>query len=327
MPHSTVSNNQKYKHALVLPGGAAHGAWQIAACKRYLLDNPSFKPDLITGVSVGALNGALVAQEEDPMQGIDHGIQLWKGINSWRDVYRPTIKTPFVLLSFLANLFKRTPVRKLFSEGLMRTAPLKRLCEANLKQQRIKELGNKFIVGTVNTSTGRYEIHDENSENLIDAILASAAFPIFFEPTIINGEPHVDGGARNKTPFREAIKYKPEKLTVVMTGAVSAIGYESPENLVGFLSMMLRILNIMSDEAWRDDMRNFDPNGSNTQIEIVCRRDHLQTSAMMFRKKEIHSMIDEVLEPKTQAMDMYQVLSLSQLQDLITNVEEQEEVK
>lgn len=59
------------KTALVLSGGAFHGAFQVGALK-YLKENwsrldsghPSMKFDWVSGVSVGALNGLFVALED-----------------------------------------------------------------------------------------------------------------------------------------------------------------------------------------------------------------------------------------------------------------------
>lgn len=48
------------KTALVLGGGGARGAFEVGVWKA--LDELDYKPDIITGTSVGALNGALMLQ-------------------------------------------------------------------------------------------------------------------------------------------------------------------------------------------------------------------------------------------------------------------------
>ena len=47
------------KRAVVFSGGGAKGGYQIGAWKA--LREIGFEPDLVTGTSVGALNGALMA--------------------------------------------------------------------------------------------------------------------------------------------------------------------------------------------------------------------------------------------------------------------------
>ena len=53
------------KTALVLSGGGAKGAFQFAA-ERYAREVKGYKWDIIAGVSVGALNGVMLAMEKYP---------------------------------------------------------------------------------------------------------------------------------------------------------------------------------------------------------------------------------------------------------------------
>src|SRR5699024_10752717 len=73
MPHSAKSRNMKNKKlALVLSGGGFKGAFQVGALE-YLLYNPILIEDevididhfdVISGVSVGSLNGAFIATQQ-----------------------------------------------------------------------------------------------------------------------------------------------------------------------------------------------------------------------------------------------------------------------
>ena len=60
--------------ALVLSGGGSKGAYQIGAWKA--LKKLHIKFDIVTGTSVGALNGALVTQKS-----YRKAIRLWKKLN------------------------------------------------------------------------------------------------------------------------------------------------------------------------------------------------------------------------------------------------------
>ena len=60
--------------ALVLSGGGAKGSYQIGAWKA--LKKLHIKFDIVTGTSVGALNGAMVTQNS-----YRRAISLWKKIN------------------------------------------------------------------------------------------------------------------------------------------------------------------------------------------------------------------------------------------------------
>ena len=62
------------KRAVVLCGGGAKGAYQIGALKA--LKKVGFKPDIITGTSVGALNGAFAV-----MNDIKRAENIWSNLN------------------------------------------------------------------------------------------------------------------------------------------------------------------------------------------------------------------------------------------------------
>ena len=51
------------KHALVLSGGGAKGAFQFMA-EKYAREVKGYHWDVIAGVSVGALNGTMLAMEK-----------------------------------------------------------------------------------------------------------------------------------------------------------------------------------------------------------------------------------------------------------------------
>ena len=67
------------KLALVLSGGGAKGAYEIGVYKA--LKRLGKKPDIVTGTSVGALNGVLVVQDD-----YYKAVKLWKNI-SFSKVY------------------------------------------------------------------------------------------------------------------------------------------------------------------------------------------------------------------------------------------------
>ena len=60
--------------ALVLSGGGAKGAYQIGVWKA--LKKLGVKFDIVTGTSVGALNGTLIVQNE-----YRKAVKIWKKIN------------------------------------------------------------------------------------------------------------------------------------------------------------------------------------------------------------------------------------------------------
>ena len=79
------------RHALVLSGGGAKGAFQVGVLK-YLYEQRQFSPTIITGTSVGSLNAAKLAEGPGAMRQLE---RLWRSIKGNQDIYEanPAIRT------------------------------------------------------------------------------------------------------------------------------------------------------------------------------------------------------------------------------------------
>ena len=67
--------------AIVLSGGGSRGAYQIGVWKA--LRKLGIKYNIVTGTSVGALNGVLMVQED-----FEKGINLWKNLDYSKIYYK-----------------------------------------------------------------------------------------------------------------------------------------------------------------------------------------------------------------------------------------------
>lgn len=125
------------KVALVLSGGGAKGAFQYRA-EKYAREEKNYKWDIIAGVSVGALNGTMLAMEN--YERLD---ELWGTIK------RSDIMTG--KLNFWA-VFKL-----LFgAKSVYGNKPLRRLIQEEVDPNNIKI---DLRVGTVSLQTGEYKQH------------------------------------------------------------------------------------------------------------------------------------------------------------------------
>jgi NTE family protein len=120
------------KTGLVLSGGGAKGAYQVGAIKA--LVEYGFEFDMISGASIGALNGAVLASSGSFSEGAAKLEFLWKEICKL-NVLQPNLNTDISLIRILSNL------------GL-NIGPIKYLSKINRIYDSAK---NKGLIDVLNT--------------------------------------------------------------------------------------------------------------------------------------------------------------------------------
>src|ERR1700745_3165323 len=91
--------------ALVLQGGGALGAYELGAAKA-LYKNPKFAPDLIAGVSIGAVTAVLLARPKSGMTPLQALEAFWEKVAVPAPLF-PNVFRPYA--SFLGNPHFFTP--------------------------------------------------------------------------------------------------------------------------------------------------------------------------------------------------------------------------
>ena len=195
---------------------------------------------LAAGVSVGALNAAMVAQQ-DP-RGLE---RAWRSIRGPGDVYR-----------YWPG--RGTLDRLGVVDGLYSVAPLRRLVEAHLAPDRIADSAVALHMGATNLRTGRIEYGGNRRPGLLgsfaDWIMASAAFPPFFPPVRLGRDWYADGGLRSLVPLSDFLEADGwDEAHVVLCGPRGVP--EVPERPMGALQLGGRALAILADEVLQGDLR------------------------------------------------------------------------
>ena len=189
------------KRALVLSGGGAKGSFQVGALKS-ILSNDEKKLDfhIIKGVSVGALNGAILAQaklDADPVTSwenlkaqYDVLRSIWDGIKGNDDIYHTQVLAEIRLGFDLNSLYTREPLEALVIKYIDET--------------KLQNSGRKFTAGVVSLPSGNYtEFGTDRPAGPAtrQMILASTAIPDVFPIVDTGSDVLVDGGVRNITPL------------------------------------------------------------------------------------------------------------------------------
>ncbi len=186
-------------YGLVLEGGGGRGAYQIGACKA--ISEMGLEISMVAGTSVGALNGAMIAQGD-----IDRAFDIWYEIKP-----DSVIKmTDDYLEDYIDNSFKPDALRKfvvrikkVIAQGGLNVEPLETLVKGVLDEGRIRKSPIGFAVVTVDlTQRKAVEIYKEDipEGQLADYVIASASFPAF-KRAIIDGRTFIDGALYNNLPI------------------------------------------------------------------------------------------------------------------------------
>ncbi|MEM9989311.1 MAG: patatin-like phospholipase family protein, partial [Pseudomonadota bacterium] len=216
------------KTALVLSGGGARGAYQVgvlkALCKA--LPAPSTPFSIITGVSVGALNAAVLASEaQDFHKGVEKLETIWRGLHC-DSVYRTDSLAMATQLSrwALAGLFGwagATPPR-----SLLDNSPLRTLLEKNVHFEQVNHHIETGVLEAIAITASSYDTNQAvtfynsthgikpwtrarriSASQAITAqhVMASSALPLVFPAIPIDGAYYGDGALRENAPLSAAI--------------------------------------------------------------------------------------------------------------------------
>jgi NTE family protein len=244
--------------ALVLQGGGALGAYQAGVYEE--LSSTAYQPDWIAGVSIGAINAALIAGNP-PERRIERLSEFWhlvssgmgplsevfsapRDANSAAGMARP--RAAFNQFSALWSTMvgipgfyqPRVPPTLLQPEGthgaisIYDTEPLRATLERLIDFDLINSRKVRLSVGAVNVCTGNSEYFD-NFERTIgpEHIMASGALPPAFPPVMIDGAAYWDGGIVSNTPLQYVLDLRSKnKLLVIQVDLFSARG-KLPLNL------------------------------------------------------------------------------------------------
>jgi NTE family protein len=188
--------------ALVLSGGGVKGSYQLGVLKKWLLDD-QVEYDVFSGVSVGALNSAVLAQVPygDP-QAAYHKLS-----KIWNEVDNSNIRKDWGFFGKLAALWKG---------HVYNSEPLKDWVRRDVDEAALLTSGKRLLVGATSLDTGEYRVAREYTPDIWKWVYSSAAFPLFFEEGQIENNLWVDGGVRNVTPLGEVIRLGVSEIDVVL---------------------------------------------------------------------------------------------------------------
>jgi predicted acylesterase/phospholipase RssA len=225
---------------LVLQGGGALGAYEFGVLKR-LFEEPGFRPDVVSGVSIGAINAAAVvgARNGDPIATL---AEMWRRFEVISSPLMPDAIEQFVALAGNASFFSmRFDYFNLLRwTSFYSVEPLRATLEELIDFRRINRGDQRLIVTATNIETGQVECFDK--EISVDHILASGSLPPGFPITLIDGKAYWDGGLFDNTPLGPVIDAldAPDSRLIVVN--LFAGGGRVPGNMLDVFDRMFEII-------------------------------------------------------------------------------------
>ncbi|HLH12855.1 MAG TPA: patatin-like phospholipase family protein [Methylovirgula sp.] len=207
--------------ALIFQGGGALGAYQAGVYEA--LHEAGIEPDWMTGVSIGAINAAIIAGNSRARR-LERLRAFWEKITErhiWAytpdgDIYRRARNATSALFTMALGqpgFFKPHDLNPWLSAAGARTAtsfydsaPLRETLEEFADFSLINDGSMRFAVGAVNVLTGNF-IYFDNRNEIIgpEHIMASGALPPALPMVKIGTDYYWDGGIVSNTPLQHLL--------------------------------------------------------------------------------------------------------------------------
>lgn len=229
---------KKYKTGLVLSGGGTRGFAHLGVIAA--LFEKGIKPDVISGVSAGAIVGAFIAAGKSPEEILEIFTRGW----------------------FFQYTKVHFPV-----DGLLKLDGLKEIIEKEIRADKIEDLEIPFFVCVSNLNKGIVEYRKTGM--LGETVLASSSIPVLFAPVTLDQDSYVDGGLMDNIPI-EPIKNDCEDLIV---SNISPINPKTKmKNLIQITTRTFYMsVNVKAEEAKRHATYYIEPEGIDT-YEMFLRK-------------------------------------------------------
>ena len=224
--------NKKMKVGLALSGGGAIGAYEAGVVKA--LAESGTDVHMVSGASIGALNGAIIASSPNLANAAERMMDIWRHLGNGnvlsvnKSAYFSLLlqfgigmglspilsKTGSMLSTVLNQAALLTGVKGFENQPLLSDQPLIELMERYLDMKSLAtglplfvslyptDGGLQDILKCVAAELGLgktnesefYHVQNLSLEQQKEALLASAALPLLFSPRKVNGINYSDGG-------------------------------------------------------------------------------------------------------------------------------------
>ena len=276
--------------ALVLTGGGARGAYQVGLLRCLARRYPDLRVPIITGVSAGAVNAAMLASHHGTFpQAVEEIAGLWSELTPER-VFRADARSlSWNIARWGLRLLSGGKLPAPSARTLLETAPLREYLEESMAAIEGEITGIDYnlrrgvlkavAISTTSYTTGQNVIWVQgrdidlwerpNRKSIqttirVDHVMASAALPLIFPAVSIGDQWYGDGGIRLAAPLSPALHLGARRILAVSTRFARSraeadqpevAGYPPPAQVMGVLMNSI-FLDLLDQDVARLDRLN-----------------------------------------------------------------------
>jgi NTE family protein len=252
--HLTTERPPFERIALLLQGGGALGAYQAGVYQA--LAEADLHPDWVAGISIGAINSALIAGNP-PAQRVERLRAFWETVSespAWgwgsdllgqahlgdrgREMLNQASAVAAMTQGAPGFFTPRVPAPTFLPPGTLEatsyydTTPLRATLERLIDFDRINAGEMRFSVGAVNVRSGNFVYFDTATHEIRpEHVMASGALPPGFAAVEIEGEFYWDGGLISNTPLQWVVDSEVRQDTLAFQVDLWSARGEFPANL------------------------------------------------------------------------------------------------
>ena len=208
--------------ALVLQGGGALGAYQAGVYQA--LHEAGLEPDWVNGVSIGAVNAAIIAGNR-PEHRLERLREFWETITArpdWMALPDGDIARQFgnAMSAFGAMMLGQpgffqphqmnpwlSPRGAKTAASFYDTTPLQQTLARLVDFDVLNSRTTRYAAGAVNVATGNFAYFDNNTIEIVpDHIIASGALPPALPMAQVGTDWFWDGGLVSNTPLQHLLE-------------------------------------------------------------------------------------------------------------------------
>jgi len=271
------------KRAIVLSGGGAKGAYQVGVWRA--LRRLGIKYDIVTGTSIGAINGLMMVQKE-----FYKTYYLWSNI-TFDSIYDTTFPEKHDTVGELLSVYKKY-ASQIIKNGGVETRKMALFIDKIFNERKFYNSKINYGLVTFNLSTLKPVMMTKKalkSKNIRDYVLASGTCFPAFKKTAINDEKYIDGGYYDNLPINLAVDLGATEIIAVDLGSIGLtkknkkdinITYIKPRNNIGSLLLFDKVIARRALKyGYNDTMKVYNKLEGN---KYTFKKNHLENNYLTF---------------------------------------------